>query len=94
MIFKTKKQSDCIGCRSYNSIENIRFCRTSNSEFKICNCVCRKCIVKIMCGNFCDEYLNQITSMERLSLLLKKSIMGGESRSNDNKENQYEYSKN
>jgi hypothetical protein len=55
-----KKQSECSGCLTYNN-------NTGTCHIKIIDvhlCPCQQCLVKCMCREICDEYIDFISEEE------------------------------
>ena len=52
------KPSECEGCDSYRSKEQSCFAILTHTEIKnIMSCPCGKCLVKTMCSDVCDDFL-------------------------------------
>lgn len=51
------KQNICDGCRKHNLKRRNGFCIVLVLEYKIHNCPCNKCLVKMTCVELCDKFI-------------------------------------
>lgn len=49
-------ESECKGCKSYDEKEYCRFGIIQNIE-NTKGCPCRTCLIKVVCNDLCDEFL-------------------------------------
>lgn len=51
------EDSECKGCKTYDEKGYCRFGVIQNIE-NTDGCPCRTCLIKVICNNLCDEFIN------------------------------------